>query len=143
MKLDDVLAAPQLAPIRGELSGICRALEEERLNHGGKKTYHTMVAAYFADIASVFYVLRNACRSESLMCFVIGDSAPYGIYVPVDDFMGRLAVASGFSKYSFEKIRDRNVKWKNRKHRVPPEGGPPVDRGVKKWRIHRRIVWDR
>lgn len=25
----------------------------------------------------------------------------------------------------------------------PPEGGPPVDRGVRKWRIHRRIVWDR
>lgn len=123
LKLDDVLAAPQLAPIRGELSGICRALEEERLNHSGKKTYHTMVAAYFADIASVFYALRNACRAESRMCFVIGDSAPYGIYIPVDDFMGRLAVASGFSKYSFEKIRDRNVKWKNRKHRVPLKEG--------------------
>lgn len=82
-----------------------------------------MVAAYFADIASVFYALRSACRAGSRMCFVIGDSAPYGIYVPVDNFMGRLAVASGFSKYSFEKIRDRNVKWKNRKHRVPLKEG--------------------
>lgn len=123
LKLDDILAAPQLTPIREDLSRICRALEEERLNHGGKKTYHTMVAAYFSDIASVFSALRSTCRSGSQMCFVIGDSAPYGIYVPVDDFMGRLAVASGFSKYSFEKIRDRNVKWKNRKHRVPLKEG--------------------
>lgn len=123
LKLDDVLAAPQLSPILNDLSGICRALEQERLNHGGKKTYHTMVAAYFADIALVFYALRGACRAGSRMCFVIGDSAPYGIYVPVEDFMGKLAVASGFSKYSFEKIRDRNVKWKNRKHRVPLKEG--------------------
>lgn len=123
LKLDDILAVPQLTPIREDLSRICRALEEERLNHGGKKTYHTMVAAYFSDIASVFSALRSTCRSGSQMCFVIGDSAPYGIYVPVDDFMGRLAVASGFSKYSFEKIRDRNVKWKNRKHRVPLKEG--------------------
>ncbi len=123
LKLDDVLAAPQLGSIRDELSRICRNLEEERLNHSGKKTYHTMIAAYFADIASVFHALRSACRAGSRMCFVIGDSAPYGIYVPVDDFMGRLAVASGFSGYSFEKVRDRNVKWKNRKHRVPLKEG--------------------
>lgn len=123
LKLDDVLTAPQLGPIRDELSEICHLLDKERLNHGGKKTYHTMVAAYFADIALVFHTLRRACRTGSRMCFVIGDSAPYGIYVPVDCFMGRLAIAAGFSKYSFEKIRDRNIKWKNRKHRVPLKEG--------------------
>ncbi len=123
LKLDEVLSAPQLDSIRDELTKICKTLEEERLNHGGKKTYHTMIAAYFSDIASVFRALRSACRTGSRICFVIGDSAPYGIYVPVDEFMGRLAVASGFSDYSFEKIRDRNVKWKNRKHRVPLKEG--------------------
>lgn len=123
LNLDEVLSTPLLDPIRDELAVICKNLEEERFNHGGKKTYHTMVAAYFSDIASVFHALRSACRSRSLMCFVIGDSAPYGIYVPVDEFMGKLAVSSGFSGYTFEKIRDRNVKWKNRKHRVPLKEG--------------------
>lgn len=123
LKLDDVLSAPQLGPISEELSDICHTLEEERLSHGGKKTYHTMVAAYFADIALVFHSLREVCRSGCRLCFVIGDSAPYGVHVPVDDFMGRLAKASGFDSYSFEKIRDRNVKWKNRKHRVPLKEG--------------------
>lgn len=121
--LDDILAAPQLAPICDKLANICQNLEKERLNHGGRKTYHTMVAAYFSDIASVFYALRSACRPGGRMCLVIGDSAPYGIYVPVDEFMGKLAIASGFVRYSFEKIRDRNVKWKNRKHRVPLKEG--------------------
>jgi len=53
------------------------------------------------------------------VCFVIGDSAPYGVYVPVMEWMGRLAASAGFRNYEFEKTRDRNVKWKNRKHRVP------------------------
>jgi len=57
------------------------------------------------------------------MAFVIGDSAPYGIYVPVEKWLGTLAVAAGFGKFRFEKIRDRNTKWKNRKHSVPLKEG--------------------
>ena len=55
----------------------------------------------------------------SSICFVVGDSAPYGVYVPVHEWLGRLAIAAGFEDWTFERIRDRNVKWKNRKHRVP------------------------
>jgi hypothetical protein len=55
----------------------------------------------------------------SEVCFVIGDSAPYGVYVPVIEWFGKLALAAGFESWSFEKLRDRNIKWKNRKHRVP------------------------
>ena len=57
------------------------------------------------------------------MCFVIGDSAPYGIYIPVDKWLGELAISAGFREYHFEKLRDRNIKWKNRKHRVPLKEG--------------------
>ena len=48
---------------------------------------------------------------------------PYGIYVPVDKWIGKLAVSAGFSSFSFEKTRERNVKWKNRKHDVPLKEG--------------------
>ena len=34
-----------------------------------------------------------------------------------------LAIAAGFKSFTFEKTRDRNVKWKNRKHRVPLQEG--------------------
>lgn len=121
--LAQVLQLPRLTPVREELSRICHALEAERWHHGGKKPYHLMIAAYFADLAAVFLSLRKACRKGGRMCFVIGDSAPYGIYVPVDEFLGKLAISAGFTNYSFEKLRDRNIKWKNRKHRVPLQEG--------------------
>ena len=114
-----VLARPELSPIRDELRSVCEELGEVRLTRGGKKTYHNMIGRYFLDLAKVWLALRRVCRSPSKVCFVIGDSAPYGVYVPVVEWLGRLAIAAGFDSFTFEKTRDRNVKWKNRKHRVP------------------------
>jgi hypothetical protein len=117
--LDEVLSHPELDVIRASLAETCHELARVRMNRGGKKTYHLMVACYFLDLARVWKSLRRVCRPESKVCFVIGDSAPYGIYVPVVDWLGKLAVASGFECFRFDRTRDRNVKWKNRKHRVP------------------------
>ena len=117
--IDAVLGRPELAPISNELRRICEKLGEVRLTRGGKKTYHNMVACYFLDLACVWRALRHVCESPSKICFVIGDSAPYGIYVPAIEWLSELAMAAGFKSASFEKTRDRNTKWKNRKHRVP------------------------
>ncbi len=112
-----------LDPIRKEIIQTCRKLETERKEHAGKKPYHTMIAAYFKDMAKIWVTLRRVARKGCLVCFVIGDSAPYGIHVPVDTWLGELALAAGFESFRFEKTRDRNVKWKNRKHRVPLHEG--------------------
>lgn len=117
--LRQVLAAPGLAPIRDELAPICEQLAKVRLTKGGNKTYHLMVACYFQDLALVWQALRRVCQSPCKVCFVIGDSAPYGVYVPVVQWLSKLAEAAGFHGCQFEKTRDRNVKWKTRKHRVP------------------------
>ena len=122
-KLSELLADPDLGPILNELEPICDELGHERLHHGGRKKYHLMIAAYFSDLAKVWKALRGVCKPNSLTCFVIGDSAPYGIYIPVDKWLGELALAAGFEDYSFEKTRDRNIKWKNRKHKVPLKEG--------------------
>ncbi len=119
VNLDRVLSASELTPLRQEMASVCEQLASVRQHKGGKKTYHLMVAAYFLDLAQVWRALRRVCQRPSRVCFVLGDSAPYGVYVPVMDWLGRLAVAAGFSSFDFEKTRDRNVKWKNRKHRVP------------------------
>jgi hypothetical protein len=78
-----------------------------------------MVACYFLDMARVWRALRRVCRTPARVCWVIGDSAPYGVHVPVVEWLGALARSAGFASCSFEKTRDRNVKWENRKHRVP------------------------
>ena len=117
------LMDPVLAPIYPEILDVCKALDEVKETHGGKKNYHTMIALYFLDLARVWINLRKYCKDDSNICFVIGDSAPYGVYVPVDRWLGDLAVAAGFNDYKFIKTRDRNVKWKNRKHDVPLKEG--------------------
>lgn len=123
LKLDDLLSMDEVLPIRDELHSVCKELEITRHEHGGKKTYHTMIAAYYLDMAKVFLSIRKLMKPKSLTCFVIGDSAPYGVYAPADLWMGKLALNAGFLDWSFEKTRDRNIKWKNRKHTVPLKEG--------------------
>lgn len=108
-----------LKPIQNEIFDVCSQLEKIRHTKGGKKKYHLMISSYFLDSAQTWNALRRVCASPSDVCFIIGDSAPYGIYVPVHEWLGKLAIAAGFESWSFERIRDRNIKWKNRKHNVP------------------------
>ena len=123
LELDILLNETAIEPIKKELTKVCHELETIREGKGGKKAYHTMIAAYFNDMSNTFHSLQRVTKKGCTMCFVIGDSAPYGIYVPVEKWLGELAIAANFSSWSFEKIRDRNVKWKNRKHSVPLHEG--------------------
>lgn len=122
-EIESFLLDEKLLSIQNELIPVFEELKEVRLTHGGKKNYHLMITAYFRDMADVFLSLRKKMNDNSLMCFVVGDSAPYGVYVPVEKWLGELAISAGFKSYSFEKLRDRNVKWKNRKHNVPLQEG--------------------
>ena len=123
LSLPILLEDTAVLPIRDELESVCSKLSQIRQTKAGKKTYHTMVAAYFCDLSRVWRSLRQITKPRGKVAFVIGDSAPYGIYVPSDRWLGELALAAGFRDYRFEKLRDRNIKWKNRKHRVPLKEG--------------------
>ena len=121
--LPDILEQPELDSIRPELARIYNELERERMRHGGKKNYHTMLAHYMYDMSLVWRSLRRVVRPGGQVCFVIGDSAPYGVHAPIDKWFGILAKDAGFESYVFAKQRDRNTKWKNRKHTVPLHEG--------------------
>lgn len=123
LKVRELLELDEVQPIRDELSAVIEELAKVRENHGGKKHYHTMVGAYCRDISLVLHQLRIACKDGSRMCWVIGDSAPYGVYCPIDRWIAELAIAAGFRDTRFDKLRDRNIKWENRKHRVPLKEG--------------------
>lgn len=116
--LEELIESSHLSCIRDEIHAVTQELSEVRLTKGGKKTYHTMIAAYFYDLAQIFENLHENLSSDSKMIFVIGDSAPYGVYVPADEWLGKLSISKGFSSYSFDKLRDRNIKWDNRTHKV-------------------------
>jgi DNA modification methylase len=123
MKLDQLLSDPDVIPIKEELSNVCYELDNIRGTKGGNKAYHLMLAAYFSDMAKTFKALRRVTKVNASVCLVIGDSAPYGVHAPIELWFGKLALAYGFESWEFEKIRDRNIKWKNRKHDVPLHEG--------------------
>lgn len=118
-----IIEDPILIPIIDRLGPIYEELSTLRSTRGGKKAYHAMIVAYFHDMARVWRYIRAAVKPGGQALFVVGDSAPYGVYTPVDELHGDLAVAAGFESYRFTKTRDRNIKWKNRKHRVPLKEG--------------------
>lgn len=119
----EALHSPLLLPIIDEFRPVYEELGEVRKTRGGNKAYHTMLAGYFFDNAQVFRALRAKTAPGVKVCYVVGDSAPYGVHAPVERWLGELALSAGFSSWSFTKVRDRNTKWKNRKHTHPLHEG--------------------
>ena len=107
--------------IHVELSGIIDALGQMRRIKKGKKTYDYVVAGYFEDMLQVVTSVFSALKPGGAMVLVVGDSAPYGIHIPTEDFIGRLGVAAGFSSYATEELRSRGGKWghNTQRHKVP------------------------
>jgi len=95
-----------------ELVGKVSILAERRKQKGGKKSYDCMVAGYFNDMCKVF---KQVCRCLTPGCdfvLVLGDSAPYGVYIPTHEYLARLGLAIGFSSYTVEQLRTRGDKWR-------------------------------
>jgi len=122
-KAETVLSSSELSPIIEEFIPVWDELQEVRKTKGGNKPYHAMLAGYFYDNALVFNALRKKSKEGVKVCYVVGDSAPYGVHAPVEKWLGKLALAAGFKSWSFTKVRDRNTKWKNRKHQHPLHEG--------------------
>lgn len=64
----------------------------EKLFVKNEKNYLLMIGACFNDLAAVFSSLRRVTKNGCLRCFVIGDSAPYGIHVPVERRLRDIAI---------------------------------------------------
>ncbi|MDO9333690.1 MAG: DNA methyltransferase [Dehalococcoidales bacterium] len=97
-----------------------KELSKLRLQKGGKKSYDLLVSGYFNDmylsLKDAFRVLKNNC----VAVYVLGDSAPYGVHIPTDEFIGKIALNLGFSEFKILTLRERGGKWPNnpQRHKV-------------------------
>jgi DNA modification methylase len=82
-----------------------------------KKSFDILTALYFKDMYEVLKEVYRVLKVNSLCFMIIGDSAPYGVYIPTDEILGKIGAKIGFSKYSLETLRLRGRKWLNLKHR--------------------------
>lgn len=112
----------QTAPlVAAELKTKIGTLSERRLTKGGKKSYDILVAGYFNDMLQVVRETYRVLKPGSSFLLILGDSAPYGIYIPTDIYLGEIGRAIGFARYEVEELRTRGGKWKDnpQRHDVP------------------------
>jgi DNA modification methylase len=103
-----------------ELRDKLTLLSQKRLEKGGKKTYDLMVAGYFNDMHQVIKQVYRVLKPGAVFAMVLGDSAPYGVHIPTEEYLGRLGLAYGFKSYQVQNLRKRGEKWKNnpQRHKV-------------------------
>ena len=100
-----------------ELQNTFYSIQKNSKERGGKKSFHILMMHYFEDM---FYVLKEMYRvlsPHSKAYLILGDSAPYGVYVSTTKILGEISQSVGFGDFEIYKIRERGNKWKCLKNR--------------------------
>jgi DNA modification methylase len=92
-------------------------LSRIRHSKGGKKSYDLMVAGYFNDMVRVLKQVYRVLKPGAPFVLVLGDSAPYGVHIPTDTYLGEIALGLGFRRYTIQTLRRRGEKWRNNPQR--------------------------
>ena len=92
-----------------------------RHSKNGRKSYDLMVAGYFNDMLQVLKQVYRVLKPKAPFVLVLGDSAPYGVHIPTDIYLGEIAVSLGFQRYTIQTLRKRGEKWRSnsQRHQVP------------------------
>ncbi len=97
-----------------KLASKIKKISQER---AGKKSFNILMLYYFKDMYEVLNEIRRVLKNGSKAYLILGDSAPYGVYVETTKLLGEIALNCGFSSYEIEEIRSRGTKWKSLKYR--------------------------
>lgn len=92
-------------------------IKQSSKDRNGKKSFHILMMHYFDDMYHVLKEMRRVLLPNSKAYLILGDSAPYGVYIPTTQYLGEIALSAGFSSFAIYKIRERGNKWKNLKNR--------------------------
>jgi DNA modification methylase len=92
-------------------------LSHIRSKKGGKKSYDLMVASYFNDMLQAMKQVYRVLKTKAPFVLVLGDSAPYGVHIPTDIYLGEMALGLGFQQYAIQTLRGRGEKWRSNPQR--------------------------
>jgi hypothetical protein len=103
--------------IGAEVDDLVEALKGQRTRRGRGKEYDRVVPDYFEAISEVLENLATSMRSGSSVVWLVGDSAPYGVYIDTPAIIGRIAEQVGFTMERDEVLRRRGQRWATNKTR--------------------------
>jgi DNA modification methylase len=83
----------------------------------GKKSFDVLMMHYFEDMYNVLKEIKRVLAPNNKAYLILGDSAPYGVYIPTTEILGQISESVGFNEYEIHKIRSRGTKWKSLKNR--------------------------
>lgn len=95
-------------------SSMIKSISKERL---GKKSFDILLLLYFNDMFLVLREIRRVLKRNGKAYLILGDSAPYGVYIPTTEILGMIAQNIGFNSFEIHKIRARGTKWKSLRYR--------------------------
>lgn len=96
---------------------VARTLErklnlQRRMRPRGKE-YDQMLPAYLGDIFKVLRLLYQNIERGGVVAWVIGDSAPYGVYIDTPRLISGMAAEIGFTAVKDINLRARGKRWAN------------------------------
>lgn len=89
-----------------------KKIKEVSKNRSGKKSFHILMMLYFQDMFQVLLEIRRVLVPSGKAYLILGDSAPYGIFIPTTRILGKLAANAGFTNYRIKK-RKYNFRIRN------------------------------
>ncbi|MCL7457393.1 site-specific DNA-methyltransferase [Micromonospora sp. MSM11] len=104
-------ALEHLGNVGKRVTDLANDLKKERLARNRGKEYDRVVPDYFAAIAKVLANLALAMEPGAPVVWLIGDSAPYGVYVDTPGIIAELAEQVGFTTEDDRPLRRRGQRW--------------------------------
>jgi hypothetical protein len=115
------IVSPQLKAVEPHVARLVQdsvfSLSERRLVKGGKKSYDIMVGQYFNDMTAVLADIFRVLKSKAAFTLILGDSAPYGVHIPTEHWLGIIGCGLGFGRFTVQQLRTRGDKWRGNAQR--------------------------
>jgi hypothetical protein len=86
-------------------------LKAARATRPRGKEYDLLVVSYFADLVHVVRQMARYLTEGAPVLFVLGDSAPYGIYIDTPALLASMAGEQGFEHERTVTLRRRGLRW--------------------------------
>jgi DNA modification methylase len=108
--------------VKSFLENVAKKLSKIRLTRGGRKDYDIVVIKYFNDMYVHLREMYRVLKKGKPYILTLGDSALYGVYIPTDEMLMKIAFRIGFQNAQIEVIRRRGNRSQidvNKRTRVP------------------------